>query len=381
MAEPRRVLSIAHSYAASANRRLPHAMAEVGGGRWEIVAAAPDLFHGSRDLRTQRLDTRDEPALARIEPVGARWTSRVHLFRYDGRLRDLLRQRWDLVHAWEEPYIVAGGQIARWCPPGARLAFRTAQSLPKRYPPPFGWIERRAMRRADGWICSGALVEGNLAARRGYADKPHARIPLGVDLDRFVRDAAAGAELRARLGWAAGDAVVGYLGRFVPEKGLDLLMAALRGCRAPWRLMLVGGGPMEPALRAFAAAHPGRVAVLTGVEHGEVPRHLSAMDLLCAPSRTSPRWKEQFGRMIVEAFACGVPVLGSDSGEIPFVIGDSGEVVGEADLAGWTAAIERLLGDPRRRADLAARGRARAPEYDWRRVARRHLEFFDRLLA
>jgi phosphatidyl-myo-inositol dimannoside synthase len=109
---------------------------------------------------------------------------------------------------------------------------------------------------------------------------------------------------------------------------------------------------------------------------------VNAMDVLCAPSQTTRQWREQFGRMLVEAFACGVPVIGSDSGEIPFVLGNTGIVVGERDREAWVAAIESLLTDGQRRAVLGRLGRRRAvEEFSWREIARRHLEFFEQVLS
>jgi glycosyltransferase involved in cell wall biosynthesis len=208
-------------------------------------------------------------------------------------------------------------------------------------------------------------------------------MPLGVDTEVFQPDPAAGAEVRRRLGWSAsGPPVLGYLGRFIPEKGLGLFMQALENTHAPWRALLVGGGPMERVLRTWATRWPGRVQVVTGVPHNGVPAYLNAMDVLVAPSQTGPRWREQLGRMLIEAFACAVPVIGSDSGEIPFVLGHSGRVVGETDLHGWSAALGELLDSPRRRAELGQSGRARAlAEFAWPVIARRHLDFFDELLA
>jgi glycosyltransferase involved in cell wall biosynthesis len=122
--------------------------------------------------------------------------------------------------------------------------------------------------------------------------------------------------------------------------------------------------------------------VVTGVPHAGVPAYLNAMDLLAAPSQTIPTWREQFGRMLVEGMACGLPVVGSDSGEIPYVIADAGLVVPEADESAWVAALSALLEGPARRAELAARGLEKAREvFAWPVIARRHLVFFDELLG
>jgi glycosyltransferase involved in cell wall biosynthesis len=120
---------------------------------------------------------------------------------------------------------------------------------------------------------------------------------------------------------------------------------------------------------------------VAGVPHDRVPEHLNAIDLLLAPSQTTARWREQFGRMLIEAFACGVPVLASDSGEIPYVVADAGVIVGERDEAGWRRELADLLESPAHRAELVSRGRDRAHAlYSWPVVARRHLEFFTELL-
>ena len=86
--------------------------------------------------------------------------------------------------------------------------------------------------------------------------------------------------------------------------------------------------------------------------------------------------------MLIEAMACGVPVVASDSGEIPYVVQDAGMVVSETDLAEWTAILDRLIVDSSNRAELAASGLARArSEFSWPIVARRHLRFFEEVLA
>jgi glycosyltransferase involved in cell wall biosynthesis len=93
-------------------------------------------------------------------------------------------------------------------------------------------------------------------------------------------------------------------------------------------------------------------------------------DALALPSLTRPNWKEQFGRILVEAMASGVPCAGSDSGEIPHVLGDAGLVVPEGDAGALAAALSRLADDPGLRRALAARGRARVlARYTHARIA------------
>jgi glycosyltransferase involved in cell wall biosynthesis len=373
-----RLVTISHSYVVASNRRLAHEMAVQGRGRWEVTALAPQRLVG--DLREVALEPIAGEACA-TEGLRVRFGRVPHLRRYERRLRTLLAGRWDVVHVWEEPYVAACAQVAAAAPKAARVVPATFQNIVKSYPPPLGYYERNVMRRASGWIAFGETVHEALATKPLYTARPSRVIALGTDVVRFRPDAAARAAVLSRLGWSDDTPVVGFLGRFVAAKGLHVLMQALAGVREPWRALFVGGGPMADDLTAFANVFPGRVRVLTGVTHDDVPAHLNAMDLMCAPSQTTARWREQFGRMLIEAMACGVPILASRSGEIPHVVGDAGLVVDEADTAVWSAALDRLLADAALRRDLSARGLARAHEkYAWPVVARAHLAFFEELL-
>ena len=378
MSGPRRLLTLGHSYVVANNRRLAHALAVAGAGEWEVTAAAPERYPG--DLRDVELEPIAGEA-CRTVPIPIQLGRRPHLTLDGRRLRELLRERWDVVHCWEEPYVLSAWQVARWARPDAALVYATFQNLPKRYPPPFAQVERRALRRADGWIAFGRTVEETLAGRPGYRERPHAVIAPGVDVDRFRPDPEARRRIRAKLGWPdEGLPVVGYLGRFVEAKGLAVLRRAWEAA-APSRLLLVGGGPMEAELRTWGGGFGDRVRVVTGVPHDRVPDSPNAMDVLVAPSLTPPRWREQFGRMLVEAMACGVPVVGSDSGEIPHVIGDAGIVVPEGDGDALQTALDGLIADAARRMDLSARGLERArTDFSLPVVARRHLRFFDDVL-
>ncbi|NVI96770.1 glycosyltransferase family 4 protein [Myxococcus sp. AM009] len=379
MKQSRRLITLSHSYVVGLNRRLANEMARVGAGEWDVTTVAPRFFHGDLSPLALRLEA-DEPA--RTEGVRAFFSRSLHTFLYGPEVRAHLARGADLVHVWEEPYVLAGLELALLTPRHVPLVFCTAQNLPKRYPPPFAQAERFVVQRSAGWVAWGESVRDNLLTRPGYAERPARAIPMGVDVDLFHPNRAAGESLRRELGWeTSGPPVVGFLGRFVPEKGVSLLMAALDALDTPWRALFVGGGPMEGVLRDWAGRHGDAVRVLTGVPHSGVPRALNAMEVLCAPSQTTPRWREQFGRMLAEGFACGVPVLGSDSGEVPRTMGDAGLVLPEASVSAWTQALSDLLESPQRRAELATRGRERAvTRFSWPVVAKAHLDFFTEVL-
>lgn len=371
----RRLLTIGHSYCVTANRRLAHELAATG--EWDVTVVGPARFRG--DFRVHAL-TRDPRERCVVEPVPVHLGARVHTMLYGTRLRHILRQPWDLVHCWEEPYVAAAAQVTAWTPARVPLVFATFQNIDKTYPPPFRWFERYALERADGLVAFGRTVS-EVAAARGFATARTRIIPPGVDTSRFAPNAEARRERRASLGWHDDTPVVGFLGRFVPEKGLRLLTDALDHVRTPWRALLVGSGPLEGELRRWARRYGSRVALVTTVDHDAVPAWLNAMDVLCAPSQTTPHWREQFGRMLIEAFASGVPVVASDSGEIPFVVADAGIILPEGDGGAWMRTLGALLPDVERRRALAGYGRARALRvYDWPVVARQQALFFRQII-
>lgn len=374
----KRLLTIGHSYVVAQNRRLAHEMAMASRGTWAITAAGPAEYPG--DLRRIVLE-RFEHEACEVAPLGTRAARVPHLMVYRG-LRPLLEQPWDIVHCWEEPYVAAAAQVAKRSPSGARFVFATFQNLAKQYPFPLATFERRVLQRADGWIAFGKTAHDTQLGRDDrYAELPSRMIPPGVDTSVFAPSATMRATARRELGWKDDTLVVGFVGRFVPEKGIAVMLDALTRVRSPWHALFVGGGSERPAIDAFARKWPGRVQIVSGAAHDDVPKWINAMDVLCAPSQTTTRWREQFGRMLVEAMACGVPVIASDSGEIPNVVGDAGVVLTETDVEHWAMAIDRMLGDGIARREWAQRGRARATDrFAWPVIASRHLQFFEELV-
>jgi glycosyltransferase involved in cell wall biosynthesis len=151
---------------------------------------------------------------------------------------------------------------------------------------------------------------------------------------------------------------VGYAGRLVPSKGLADLLAATRTLEAPVEMVLIGDGEMRAELEDQPI--PGsKVRVVRGLTHEQMASAYSQLDVLVLPSHTTATWKEQFGRVIVEALWCGVPVIGSDSGEIPWLIGltEGGLVFPEGDRDALAAQLAKLRASPELRDSLAQAGR------------------------
>ena len=166
----------------------------------------------------------------------------------------------------------------------------------------------------------------------------------------------------------------------VPEKGLTLLTDVLDELRSPWRVLFIGSGPMRSTIEEWAKKYPDHVRFVSPT-HDEVPAYLSGGHSLCAQP-DDVQLERAVWQMVIKGFACGLAVVGSDSGEIPHVIGDAGIVVGEKDVAGWVRTLDRLIEDPELRTDLSQRGRVRAEEhFAWPVIARQHIEFFEQLLG
>jgi glycosyltransferase involved in cell wall biosynthesis len=306
-----------------------------------------------------------------------------HFHVYRDLSRVLRRGAFDLVHVDEEPYSLVTLQVVtRAQKVDTPSLFFAWQNLDKRLPPPFGALRAKVFRQVAGGI-AGNQDAADVVRRRGF-DGPLAVIPqMGVDPKVFRPDREARRAVRGQMELSDSDFVVGYLGRLVPEKGVDLLLEALVDVPKAGAL-LMGDGPDRERLVRLAGARglSGRARFVGAIGSLDIPRWLAALDCLVLPSRTAPGWKEQFGRALIEAMACGVPVVGSSSGEIPTVVGDAGQIFQEGDGAGLARALFALSEDVALRSDLGARGRARVlANYTQEKVVDETLVFYRRLLC
>jgi glycosyltransferase involved in cell wall biosynthesis len=236
------------------------------------------------------------------------------------------------------------------------------------------WLAQMNLRAADAMICSSTEAV-TVLRRQGYVRGASVMPLVGVDR-RYFRPKSA-RKLRQNLGldgW-----VVGYVGRLVPEKGVDVLLRALQQLPQTGHLLIVGDGRERDALMVLAESLgiAPRCHFQAGVAYEQVAEYMSAMDVLVLPSRTTPHWKEQFGRVLVEAMACQVAVVGSDSGAIPEVIGSPECIFPEGNAGALAGLLQRLLGDPDARLALADRGYQRVlTEYTTEHLAERLLDLW-----
>jgi len=147
---------------------------------------------------------------------------------------------------------------------------------------------------------------------------------------------------------------------------------------------MIGSGPMRGELELFSSLPElrGRIHFRNALEPEDLARAIRSFDVLTLPSLTMPRWKEQYGRVLGEGMAAGVPVVGSDSGAIPEVIADAGIVVRESDPEALAEALHTAIFDDSTRSRLIESGKRRAEdELSTPVMAGRLVSLYERVLT
>jgi glycosyltransferase involved in cell wall biosynthesis len=365
------VCVVSHAYVTPVNHDKLRALAALDD--IDLTLLIPDAWRTATSVLT--LPSIETPYRIARSPITA--SGRIGAYRY----RDLSvvrRGRFDVVHAEVEPWSLAAWQITR-AAGSAPVVLFSWENLegPRRLAS--RTVERLVLRRVRHVIAGN---EGARARMRRHG-VPEARVSvlpqLGVDVARFAN----GDPARARTAGAppgGGAPVVGFIGRVVAEKSVGTLVDAVEKLDA--RLLVVGDGAELSVLRRRTAGWPDGKATFAGaVRDADVPDYFACMDVLVLPSRTTPSWAEQFGHVLIEAMAAGVPVVGSSSGAIPEVIGEAGLVFSEGDTESLRRRLEDMLGDRALRAHLSACGRARVERcYTNARVASEQMAIYRRLV-
>ena len=338
----------------------------------DLTVIVPPSWHEIGGWETRVGSDRGGNYRLLVTPLAFNGHHHVHFYpRLARLLRDLSP---DVFHIDEEPFNLAtyhAMRIGRSI--GARMAFFALATINRRLLPPFSLFQHACFAWSTRALAGARGAEAVLRAR-GYR-KPIDVIPqFGVDVHLF----------RPREQQLGGTFTIGYVGRLVRAKGVHVLLRAVAKLKGEYRLTIVGDGDFRQDLELLAAAErvADRVEFVGAVAPTAVPEMLRTFHVLAVPSLSTPTWKEQFGRVLVEAMACSVPVVASDSGEIPEVVGEAGVIVPEGDVAALSAALQRLIGDPVERERLAGCGRLRVmTRYTHEAVALRYHDAYRRLAA
>jgi glycosyltransferase involved in cell wall biosynthesis len=340
----RSLLVVSHPAVLPVNQ-LPYA--ELARRGWHVDVIAPARWR--HEYAAEKFAARALPELAgRLHPRRVVLTGQPqrHIYLVNP-FREIRRRRPAVIFCEQEPFSAPAAQwglAAHML--GVPFGVQLAENLDRRLPRPARVIMAAVLPRATFVAArsdTAARLAGQWGARGSVRVIPH-HVP--------------GWPLPAR---PAHDAfTVGFAGRLVPEKGLDTLVCALRRLDPPVELLVAGEGPLRGWLES-ADLGSARLQIVRGTDHAEMASVYAQMDVLVLPSRTTPGWAEQFGRVLVEALWCGTPVIGSDSGEIPWVIETTGGglVFSEDDDSALAEQLSRLRDDNDLRLRLADQGRSR----------------------
>jgi len=309
-----------------------------------------------------------------VEPL--RFNGNYHLHYYPRLARRLREIRPDILHMDEEPYNLAtflGLRSAHQ--EGAKSLFFSWQNIERRYPFPFHQMERKVLEWSDHAIVGNRDSELVWRAK-GYQGPIDVIPQFGISTKLFDGRRTTDLQHSFNISWAGR--------RLVEEKGIDLLIKAVSGLEGVWTLNIAGDGPEKSRLERLAEAEgiAERVFFDGTIPSQQMASYLGRADVVILPSRTRENWKEQFGRVLVEAMASGAVVIGSDSGEIPNVIGDAGLIFAEGDALDLRSKIARVMIDDQLRGGLSQAGRKRATEqFSQQSIADRTVDVYRRMLA
>ncbi len=271
----------------------------------------------------------------------------------------------------------------------AKNLFFTWWNLPYRAKFPISWLEHYNLQQTDGLI-AGNQDAADILREHGYQGAVKVMPQLGVDETLF--SACPQPELMNELEIKSDEFVIGFIGRFVHEKGiLTLLKAVAKLPNNTYKLLLLGRGELKETIlnEAKILGIENRLILVESVPHDRVPCYINVMNALVLPSETTDQfktltavgWKEQFGHVLIEAMACKIPVIGSNSGEIPNVIGEAGLIFPEGDVDALKDCLQQVIENTDYAINLAEKGYQRVQEkYTNKALAHELLDFYLDLL-
>lgn len=288
------------------------------------------------------------------------------------RLFSIMKEfRPDVIDIEEEPSALVTAQALwyrRLLNLNAPVIFHTAHNIPSVHKPMFEHIQKHVLSHADGAIVRNTDAKKNLLDKGFH--KPIFISGNGIDLTHFYHFTNNALHNQYQF---QGKFVIGYVGKLKAAKGIMTLLKAFTLLNnVNFRLILIGSGGLQSQVEAFIHSNglKKRVFLLGHQEQKTLPEYYNLMDTLIIPSETTPKWKESFGRVIIEAMACGVPVIGSSSGSIPETILEAGLIFQEKNHEELAQKITLLYKHPTLREELTQKGLIRAKLFTWASLAK-----------
>lgn len=366
-----RAVVVSRVYADPAARGKLKALAGLG---VSVAAAVPDRWSPLGLGAEQQTNYGDEGGVRTVPiPVRGSTAPAADPTWVRAPLRRLLTDfRPELIQIEEEPWTRAAS---------------TAAALARRLHVPYIVLARECLPVSHGAMgrfrrsrvlhgAKGLVAVNELAAR--LVARQHSSLPLKV-----VPQLGVSVPLQTDRPQRTG-LTIGFFGRLLPEKGLDLVFRACVKLIGRWSIVVVGTGPAQEELEGLAE----RLGIAGRVTwFGSLPRHRveevwPLLDCVVLPSRTAPHWIEGMPRAAIEAMANGVPVIASTSGALPETVGQAGLIVPEENVDAIGDALQRLHDDPPERERLASEGRRRVmSEYTDSAVAEKTLRFWRDTIA
>ena len=206
-------------------------------------------------------------------------------------------------------------------------------------------------------------------------------IPCGIDVAKFSSAGRNPAEARAGFGFSPSDVVAGYVGRLVAIKGCEYFLYALelvRKKRSDIKGIIVGDGPLRKELEELAKGLDLSESVVFAGAREDIPEVMHALDLFVLTSLN-----EGLGRVLLEAMACGVPVVASRVGGVAEIVlhRETGLLVPPENPEGIAEAILEILNDKKKAELFSRKGKERTKLFDVRRMIERTEEIYQRLLV
>ncbi|MCD4812995.1 glycosyltransferase family 4 protein [bacterium] len=347
-----KILIISHSAVVPVYREKYHLLAGYG---CEVHLVLPTGWpEGGRWVEAPK--SGEEKGI-HIHRLPGRFLGRVGGFYLIGLKRRIKKIAPDILHVEEEPYSLVCAQALRIAKKLAiPFVFFTWENIYRPYKPLLNWIDNWVLKNSR-WAIAGNREAGLVLKKRGYQGNCDVIPQYGVDPDVFRPFAVMNAVHHKFT--------IGYFGRLIEEKGLVTLLKAVRELKFDWNLIITGNGELRDVLKKTAAEFGvlEKIRFVTAVDNKKVPHSIQQLDVLVLPSETRDHWKEQFGRVLIEAMACEVPVVGSDSGEIPHVIADTGMVFPEGDWQALTGKLISVHQDAPASLRLGRKGRLRVLDH------------------